>query len=331
MSKKVFWLALCALHFALCFSVEAQQPLKVPRIGWLAPAFPPSSSGLSNPNIEGFLQGLKELGYVEGKNIVIEYRWADGKRERLSDLAAELVTLKVDVIVARNTPATLAAQRATTTIPIVMVGPGDPVRLGLVASLARPGGNITGLSLLATELTGKRLELLKEAFPKIARVAVLWNSGDSAMTLRVKEAETSAQALGVTLQRVGIQDPNDFERAFSTMSSLAADALLVTLDTFTALHQKRILEFATKYRLPAMYERIDFVEAGGLMTYGPSLSEIFRRAAVFVDKILKGAKPADLPVEQPIKFEFVINLKTAKQIGVTIPPNVLVRADRVIR
>jgi len=331
MSKKVFWLALCALHFALCFSVEAQQPLKVPRIGWLAPAFPPSSSGLSNPNIEGFLQGLKELGYVEGKNIVIEYRWADGKRERLSDLAAELVTLKVDVIVARNTPATLAAQRATTTIPIVMVGPGDPVRLGLVASLARPGGNITGLSLLATELTGKRLELLKEAFPKIARVAVLWNSGDSAMTLRVKEAETSAQALGVTLQRVGVQDPNDFERAFSTMSSQAADALLVTLDTFTALHQKRILEFAAKYRLPAMYERIDFVEAGGLMTYGPSLSEIFRRAAVFVDKILKGAKPADLPVEQPTKFEFVINLKTAKQIGLTIPPNVLVRADRVIR
>ena len=331
MSKKVFWLALCALHFALCFSVEAQQPLKVPRIGWLAPAFPPSSSGLSNPNIEGFLQGLKELGYVEGKNIVIEYRWADGKRERLSDLAAELVTLKVDVIVARNTPATLAAQRATTTIPIVMVGPGDPVRLGLVASLARPGGNITGLSLLATELTGKRLELLKEAFPKIARVAVLWNSGDSAMTLRVKEAETSAQALGVTLQRVGVQDPNDFERAFSTMSSQAADALLVTLDTFTALHQKRILEFAAKYRLPAMYERIDFVEAGGLMTYGPSLSEIFRRAAVFVDKILKGTKPADLPVEQPMKFEFVINLKTAKQIGVTIPPNVLVRADRVIR
>ena len=331
MSKKVFWLALCALHFALCFSVEAQQPLKVPRIGWLAPAFPPSSSGLSNPNIEGFLQGLKELGYVEGKNIVIEYRWADGKRERLSDLAAELVTLKVDVIVARNTPATLAAQRATTTIPIVMVGPGDPVRLGLVASLARPGGNITGLSLLATELTGKRLELLKEAFPKIARVAMLWNSGDSAMTLRVKEAETSAQALGVTLQRVGVQDPNDFERAFSTMSSQAADALLVTLDTFTALHQKRILEFAAKYRLPAMYERIDFVEAGGLMTYGPSLSEIFRRAAVFVDKILKGAKPADLPVEQPTKFEFVINLKTAKQIGLTIPPNVLVRADRVIR
>jgi len=331
MSKKVFWLALCALHFALCFSVEAQQPLKIPRIGWLAPAFPPSASGLSNTNIEGFLQGLKELGFVEGKNLVIEYRWADGKRERLSDLAAELVTLKVDVIVARNTPATLAAQRATTTIPIVMVGPGDPVRLGLVASLARPGGNITGLSLLATELTGKRLELLKEAFPKIARVAVLWNSGDSAMTLRVKEAETSAQALGVTLQRVGVQDPNDFERAFSTMSSQAADALLVTLDTFTALHQKRILEFAAKYRLPAMYERIDFVEAGGLMTYGPSLSEIFRRAAVFVDKILKGAKPADLPVEQPTKFEFVINLKTAKQIGLTIPPNVLVRADRVIR
>ena len=332
MSKKVLCFALGALLLASSFPVEAQQPPKVPRIGWLAPGFPSSSSGPSNPNIEEFLQGLKELGYVEGKNIVIEYRWADGKRERLSDLAADLVTVKkVDIIVARNTPATLAAKAATTTIPIVMVGPGDPVRLGLVASLARPGGNITGLSLLATELTGKRLELLKEAFPKIARVAVLWNSGDSAMTLRVKEAEVSAEALGVTIQRVGVQDPNDFERAFSAMSGQAADALLVTLDTFTAFHQRRILEFAAKYRFPAMYERIDFVEAGGLMTYGPSLSEIFRRAAVYVDKILKGTKPANLPVEQPTKFEFVINLKTAKQIGLTVPPNVLVRADRVIR
>jgi putative ABC transport system substrate-binding protein len=289
------------------------------------------SSGLSNPNIEWFLQGLKELGYVEGKNIVIEYRWADGKREGLAALAAELVSLKVDVIVARNTPATLAAKQVTTTIPIVMVGPGDPVRLGLVDSLARPGGNITGLSLFATELTGKRLELLKESFPKIARVAMLWNSADSAMTLRVKEAEVAAPFLGVTIQRVGVQDPNDFERAFAAMSSKAADALLVTLDTFTILHQKRILEFAAKSRLPAMYERIDFVEAGGLMTYGPNLSEIFRRAATYIDKILKGAKPAELPVEQPMKFEFIINLKTAKQIGLTIPPNVLARADKVIR
>ena len=331
MKKIIFCVALSTLLLALCVEVEAQQPPKVPRIGWLAGGFPSSSSGLSNPNIEWFLQGLKELGYVEGKNIVIEYRWADGKRERLFDLAAELVGLKVDVIVTRNTPATLAAKKATTTIPIIMVGPGDPVRLGLVDSLARPGGNITGLSLLATELTGKRLELLKEAFPKISRVAVLWNEGDSAMTLRVKEAEVAAPFLGVTIQRVGVQDPNDFERAFAAMSSKAADALLVTLDTFTILHQKRILEFAAKYRLAAMYERIDFVEAGGLMTYGPSLSEIFRRAAVYVDKILKGTKPADLPVEQPRKFELVINLKTAKQIGVKIPPNVLVRADRVIR
>jgi len=331
MKKIIFCVALSTLLLALCVEVEAQQPPKVPRIGWLAGGFPSSSSGLSNPNIEWFLQGLKELGYVEGKNIVIEYRWADGKRERLFDLAAELVGLKVDVIVTRNTPATLAAKKATTTIPIIMVGPGDPVRLGLVDSLARPGGNITGLSLLATELTGKRLELLKEAFPKISRVAVLWNEGDSAMTLRVKEAEVAAPVLGVTIQRVGVQDPNDFERAFAALSSKAADALLVILDTFTILHQKRILEFAAKYRLAAMYERIDFVEAGGLMTYGPSLSEIFRRAAVYVDKILKGTKPADLPVEQPRKFELVINLKTAKQIGVKIPPNVLVRADRVIR
>jgi putative ABC transport system substrate-binding protein len=327
MKSTVVCVALSAMLFAVCAFAEAEQAKKVPRVGWLAPGF----DAPFNPNIQGLLQGLKELGYVEGKNIVIEYRWADGKRERLSEQAAELVNLKVDAIVARNTPATLAARAATTTIPIIMVGPGDPVRLGLVASLARPGGNITGLSLLATELTGKRLELLKEAFPKIARVAVLWNSGDSAMTLRIKEAETSAQALGLTVQRVGVQDPNDFERAFSMMSSQRADALLVTLDTFTALHQKRILEFAAKYRLPAMYERIDFVEAGGLMTYGPSLSEVFRRAAVFVDKILKGAKPADLPVEQPTKFELVINLRTAKQIGLTIPPNFLARADRVIR
>jgi len=297
----------------------------------LAAGFATSSSELANPNTGEFLQALKELGYVDGKNIGIEYRWAEGKQNQLSDLAAELVALKVDVIVARNTPATLAAKRATTTIPIVMVGPGDPVRLGLVASLARPGGNITGLSLLSTELTGKRLELLKEAFPKIARVAMLWNSADSAMTLRVKEAEVLAQGLGVTIQRVGVQEPNDFEAAFAAMSSKAADALLVVLDTFTILHQRRVLEFAAKYRLPAMYERIDFVEAGGLMTYGPSLSEIFRRAAVYVDKILKGTKPGDIPVEQPTKFEFVINLKSANQIGLTIPPNVLVRADRVIR
>ena len=202
---------------------------------------------------------------------------------------------------------------------------------GLVASLARPGRNITGLSLLATELTGKRLELLKEAFPKISRVAVLWNSGDSAMTLRVNEADVAAPALGLIIERVGVRDVSDFEKAFSTMGSKAADALLVTLDTFTTLHQKRILDLAAKARIPAIYERIDFVDGGGLMSYGPNLSEIFRRAAYFVDKILKGTKPADLPVEQPMKFELVINLKTAKQIGLTIPPNVLARADKVIK
>jgi len=331
MKIKVLDAALCVLLMALSFPAQAQQAKKVPRIGYLLPGSPPSPPASSNPNVEAFRQALQELGYVEGKNVVIEYRWGEGNRDQLFELAAELVSLKADVIVARNTPATLAAKKATSTIPIVMVGPGDPVRLGLVASLARPGGNITGLSLLATELTGKRLELLKEAFPKISRVAVLWNSGDSAMTLRVNEAEVAAPVLGLTIERVGVRDVSDFEKAFSTISTKAADALLVTLDTFTILHQKRILDLAAKIRLPSMYERIDFVDAGGLMSYGPSLSEIFRRAAWYVDKILKGAKPADLPVEQPTKFELIINLKTAKQIGLTIPPSVLYRADKVIK
>jgi putative tryptophan/tyrosine transport system substrate-binding protein len=323
----IFVTILASVHLA-----EAQQAKKFPTIGYLLSAFPPSPSAPSNYNVDGFLQGLQELGYVEGKNLAIEYRWAAGKSDqRLFELAAELVSLKVDVIVARTTQATLAAKRATTTIPIVMVGPGDPVGTGLVASLARPGGNITGLSLITTELTGKRLELLKEAFPRVSRVAVLWNSADSAMTLRVKEAETVSPVLGMTIQRVGVQEPNDFEKAFSAMSNKAADALLVVMDPFTSFHQRRILDFAVKNQLPAMYERTDLVDAGGLMSYGPALSEIFRRAAHYVDRILKGTKPADLPVEQPMKFELVINLKTAKQIGVTIPPNVLARADKVIR
>jgi ABC-type uncharacterized transport system substrate-binding protein len=325
-------LSVCSLLLAPYLSAQAQQPKKLPMIGYLVASFPPAPSAPPNPNIDRFVQALQELGYVEGKNLAIEYRWAAGKSgQRLFELASELVNLKVDVIVARNTQATLAAKRATTAIPIVMVGPGDPVGTGLVASLARPGGNITGLSLVTTELTGKRLELLKETFPKVSRVAVLWNSADSAMTLRVKEAELVSPALGVTIQRVGVQDLNDFEKAFSAMSNKTADALLVVMDPFTSLHQKRILEFAAKNQLPAMYERTDLVDAGGLMSYGPPLSEIFRRAAYYVDRILKGAKPADLPVEQPTKFELVINLKTAKQIGLTIPPNVLARADRVIR
>jgi putative tryptophan/tyrosine transport system substrate-binding protein len=332
MRKILFHFALSIMVLALSIPAEAQKPKKVPTIGYLLASFPPSPSAPLNRNVDSFLQGLRDLGYVEGKNLAIEYRWAAGKSDqRLLEMASELVGLKVDVIVTTNTPATLAAKRASTTIPIVMVGPGDPVGTGLVASLAHPGGNVTGLSLVTTELTGKRLELLKEAFPTVSRVAVLWNSADSAMTLRVKQAELVSPVLGLIIQRVGVQDTFDFEKAFSAMSNKATDALLVVMDPFTSFHQRRILDFAANNQLPAMYERTDLVNAGGLMSYGPPRNEIYRRAAYYVDRILKGAKPGDLPVEQPTKFEFVINLKTAKQIGVTIPQKVLARADKVIK
>jgi ABC-type uncharacterized transport system substrate-binding protein len=326
MSNKIFCLALIAMLLVLGFPAEGQQPAKISRIGWLAAGSP---SGVA-PLTDAFRQGLRQLGYVEGKNIVIEFRYAEGKFDRLPDLAAEIVHLKVDVIVVASTPAIQAVKQATATIPIVMVGPGDPVGPGLIASLARPGGNLTGLSFLSTELTGKRLELLKETFPKISRVAVLQTTA-SAQEQAVKESEVAAKALRIQVQPVQVQSPDDFENAFLTITKGRAGALLILRSPLVRTHATRIMDFAEKRRLPTMYDDRLFVEAGGLMSYGTNTLDFYSRAAIYVDKILKGAKPADLPVEQPMKFEFVINLKTAKQIGLTIPPNVLARADKVIR
>ena len=328
MNKKVFCLALGALLLALRFPVEAQPAGKVPRIGFLGGARPSGGEFL----LEAFRQGLRDLGYVEGKSILIEWRNAEGKLDRLPHLAADLVRHKVDVIVAgAGEHGALAAKQATSTIPIVFPVSADPVGTGLVASLARPGGNITGLSILGAEVGGKRLELIKEVVPKASRVAVLWNASNPAKAIELKDTQAAAVPLRVTLQSVQVRGPNDFDSAFSAIIKGRPDALITFSETLTLGHQKRIVDFAAKNRLPMISEIREFAEAGGLMTYGASLSDNFRRAATYVDKILKGTKPADLPVEQPMKFELVINLKTAKQIGLTIPPNVLVRADKVIK
>jgi putative tryptophan/tyrosine transport system substrate-binding protein len=315
------------LAFVLGFAAEAQQPKKLYRIGIL---FVGSSSFYATW-IDVFRQGLKELGYIEGKNITIDYRYAEGKADRLPSLAAELVGLKVDVIVSSSTPSVLAVKKATSTIPIVFVSISDPVASGLVASLARPGGNITGLSIVAVELSGKRLELLKEAVPSVTRVAFLWDSANPAQAPQWKEAQAAAQALRLHLQSLEVRSSNDFDSAFEAALRDRAQALVTTPAALLGAHLKRIVEFAAKNRLPAMYGNPQFVDAGGLMSYAPDYSAQYRRAATYVDKVLKGAKPADLPVEQPTKFEFVVNLKAAKQIGLTIPPNVLARADRVIK
>ena len=306
---------------------EAQQPAKFPRIGYLTG---PSLSANAE-RIEAFRQGLRELRYVEGENIVIEWRSAEGKPDRLSALAAELVRLKVDVIVTTGPTPTRAAKEATVTIPIVMAQDIDPVGTGFVASLARPGGNITGLSTLAPEISGKQLELLKEILPRLSRVAVLWASSNPGNAQQLRETERAAGALGVKLQYLDVLDPKDIKTAFRAASKGRADAVLVLQSGVVITHRTEIPELAIKSRLPAIYPRSEFVEDGGLMSYGASFTDMDRRAATYVDKILKGAKPADLPVEQPIKFEFVINLKAAKQIGLTIPPNVLARADKVIK
>ena len=297
---------------------EAQQPMKVYRIGYLAAGEPSVN--------QGFKQGLRELNYIEGKNIVIEPRFAEGKLDRLPDLAAELVRLKVDVIVTPGGSSTRAAKGATSTIPIVMGAAGDPVADGLVTSLARPGGNITGLTNIAPDLVGKRLELLKEAMPKAVRVAVLL-----VHPINTQSFELVAAALGLKLQPVEARDSNEIDSAFEAAARGRAGALLVLRNPITTAHRKKVVDLAAKHRLPAMYEERAWVDIGGLMSYGPSFDDLYRRAATFVDKILKGAKPADLPVEQPTKFELIINLKAAKQIGVTIPPNVLARADKVIK
>jgi putative ABC transport system substrate-binding protein len=328
MGIRVISLALSAVLFALCVPAEAQQAARVLRIGYLSS---PSLS-VSPARVEVFRQGLREFGYVEGKNIVVEWRSADGKLDRLPALAAELVGLKVDLIVTSGPTATSAAKEATSTIPIVMTQVGDPVGSGFVASLARPGGNLTGMSTLAPELNGKRLELLKEIIPKLSRVAVFGTSINPGTAQSLKEVELAAGAFGVKLQVLDVLDPKDIETAFRAASKGRAEAALMMVGGgVAAAHQARILELAVKSRLPVMYTRAEFVEAGGLMTYGVNVNELDRRAATYVDKILKGVKPADLPVEQPVKFEFIVNLKAAKQIGLTIPPNVLARADRVMR
>ena len=313
---------------AVAVIADAQQPARIHRIGILFP----SSASFFPARVEAFRQRLRELGYVEGKNIVIEYRYAEGKGERLPDLAAELVQLKVDVIVTTSPSATLAAKKASATIPIVFGAATDPVGAGIVSSLARPGGNITGLSQMAPDLDGKRLELLKEAFPKVTRVAFLWRAGGTRRgNLDLTEMEAAAKALGLKLISLDVRSLDDFDSAFARAKREGAQALITTTGSLIYTQQRQVLDFAAKNRLPAMYPASVFVEAGGLMSYAPSYTDLFRRAADFVDKILKGTRPADLPVEQPTKFEFVINLKAAKQIGLTIPPNVLARADKVIK
>jgi ABC-type uncharacterized transport system substrate-binding protein len=323
----IFGIALCAVFYPRCAPVEAQQPTKVPRIGYLSTVSP----SVNRARIEALRQGLRELGYTEGKNIIIEWRYADAKLDRLPALAADLVRLKVDIIVTAAPPPTRAAKTATATIPIVMAFDDDPVANGFVASLARPGGNITGLSTLAPEISGKQIELLKEIVPRLSSVAVLGTSTVPQYAQVSKEIKVAAKAFGLKVQQLDIVHAGDIETAFQEASRSRTDAILVLGSPVLFSQRKRILDLALKSRLPATYSRPEYVESGGLMTYGPNINDLFRRAATYVDKILKGAKPADLPVEQPTKFELVINLKTAKQIGLTIPPSVLARADRVIR
>jgi putative tryptophan/tyrosine transport system substrate-binding protein len=323
MNKRIVVSFLATLLFVSVHFVEAQQAKKVPRIGLLV------HSSSDSPRRDAFLQGLRDLGYVEGKNITIEYRYTEGQLDRLPDLAAELVRLNVDVIVTAAISSVRAAKKATAT-PIVFASVGDAVDSGLVSSLARPAGNATGLTFLAPELDGKRLELLKEAFPKITRVAFLWRVPSARADL-FKEAETMAKSLGLRLQSVGVRGPDDFESAFRAAKSGGAKALIVISNPLSNTHRARIVDLAAKNRLPAIYPSTDFVEEGGLMSYGADIIDNWRRAAIYVDKILKGANPSDLPVEQPKKFEFVINLKAAREMGLTIRPNVLARADSVMR
>jgi putative ABC transport system substrate-binding protein len=299
----------------------------MPRIGVLISG----SRGIAAPRIQAFQQGLRELGYVEGKNILFEYRYADGKLEPVSEFAAELVRLPVDLLVADTSFATEAAKNATKTIPVVFTTANDPVGDGQVASLARPGGNLTGFSILALDLNGKRLELLKEAFPKVVRVGFLTRMGARTAEQRFKEAETDAKRLGLRLQFLSAKKPEDLDSAFDAAKRSGVQAVLAHPSSFVSTNRAQIIELAAKYRLPAVFHSPEMVEAGGLMSYGPDMIDNYRRAAGYVDKILKGTKPADLPVQQPMKFVFVVNLKAAKEIGLTVPPNLLVRADRVIK
>ena len=327
MKKKILVWLLVVFFVANVSVAQAQQPTKVTPIGYLAG---PSLSAIAD-RVEAFRQGLRELSFVEGENIVIERRFADGKFDRLPALAAELVRLKVEVIVTGGGPATRAAKEATSTIPIVMANDNDPVGDGFIASLARPGGNITGLSNFAPELSGKRLEILREVVYKLSRVAVLGTSTTPGHAQMIREIELAAKTFGVRLQYLDVVDSKDIEAAFRAASKGRTDGVLTLASGNLVSQRLQIVENAAKNRLPAIYHSSQFVEPGGLMFYGAKLLDLDRRAATYVDKILKGRKPADLPVEQPMKFEFIVNLKAAKQIGLTIPPNVLVRADRVIR
>jgi len=327
MNRKLFWL-ITVILLALIHRAEAQQPKKVPRIGFLASG----TASSAEESLAPFRQRLHELGYVEGKNIVLEYRLGEGNPDRLPVLAAELVRLKVDVIlIIGGTPPAMAAKGATATIPIVVAGLSDPVATGLVSSLARPGGNITGITVMNEELAGKRLELLKETFPEVSRVAVLWNSTNPGAALNFKETQAVARRLGLQLQSLDVHSVNDLEGAFESATRSGAHALDVLRTGPLTSQFRRIADFAVKNHLPSIHDRSDFVEAGGLMSYGANIADTSRRAAVYVDKILKGTKPADLPIERAMKFELVINLKTAKQIGLTIPQSVLYQADKVIK
>jgi len=320
-------LILSTMLFAVCFSIDAQQPKKIPRIGYISVA----SSSIVSARLEAFQQGLRELGYVEGKTVVIVHRYAEGNLDKLPDLVAELIRLKMDVILSAGAEVTRAAKEATRTIPIVMASDNDPVGNGFVASLARPGGNVTGLSTVSPDLSGKQLELLKEVVPKLSRVAVLGDSTNTGNAQALKATKVAATALSAQLHYLDVVSPKDFETAFRDASKARCDAVLLVSNIVAFSQRKGIVELATKNRLPAIYPRPEYVEDGGLMFYGVDVKDLSRRAATYVDKIFKGAKPADLPVEQPIKFDLVINLKAAKQIGLTIPPSVLARANRVIR
>ena len=315
------------LFFAISFSAAAQQGNKVPRIGYVDAG----SLATTGHRAKAFVHGLRDLGYVEGKNIAIEYRWAEGKLERLPALVADVVRFRVDVIVSSATPAIRLAKEQTSTIPIVMAGVTDPVGVGFVNSLARPGGNVTGLTHLSPDLTGKRLELLKEVVPRLARAGVLWNPSQPGQAAAFKDAQMAARGLRLTLVSLEGRNGEEIEKVLYGFAKERPQALFELPDPVTFFNRQLITDFAAKYKVPAMYSFSEYVDAGGLISYGTSFASLFYRAATYVEKILKGAKPADLPVEQPTKFELVINLKTAKQIGLTIPPNVLARADKVIK
>jgi len=328
MNRREFFTVFGGTAVAWPIVALAQQPEKLPLIGYLSPG---SSAIGPLARHDAFQEGLRELGYVEGKNVAIAFRFANGNFDRLAELAAELVRLKVDVIVSVVTQASLAAKNATSTIPVVMVSVGDPVGSGLVPGLARPGANVTGTSAMAAEVIGKSLQLLKEAVPNLSRVAVLWNPGNAVFQGQILTAtKDAARGLAVELQTFGVRGPDEFDGAFAAMTNGHAGALLVLPDPMLAFHERRIVDLANERRLPSMYGLRDHAAAGGLMAYGPDYAQIYRRAAAYVDKILKGAKPADLPIEQPTKFVLVINLKTAKTLGVEIPPQLLARADEVI-